>query len=246
MNSSTPKPCGSKAPALEARPKGIASVELAVSLLRVVEASAGPIALKDIAQALGFSPSKAHHYLVSLVRSGLLEREPGGTRYALGSLSLQLGLTALSRSGTANVVGDSVRALRDETGQACAFSVWSPRGPVVRHLEESREPVSVSMRLGSVLPLLNSPTAAIFLAWLPEKELQFALQALPPGALPLKKLVEIRQETRRLGGAHACGVRTPSIAGAAAPVFAGGGRLAGALSMVGLIGQFDDRPTSKA
>ncbi|MGN5478141.1 helix-turn-helix domain-containing protein [Cupriavidus basilensis] len=101
-----------------AGPKGIASVETAVRLLRVVEASPQPLTLKEIAGAVGFSSSKAHHYLVSLVRSGLLERADDGQRYLLGSFSLQLGLTSLARSGTANVVADAVRALRDETGHA--------------------------------------------------------------------------------------------------------------------------------
>ncbi|WP_181360635.1 IclR family transcriptional regulator [Variovorax sp. WS11] len=226
-------------------PKGIASVEIAVNLVRTIEASPEPLLLKEIADAVGFSSSKAYHYLVSLVRSGLLERERGGMRYGLGSFSLQLGLTALARTGTAHLVADAVRALRDEVGHATAFSVWSTRGAVVRHLEESKEALGVSMRLGTVLPLLNSPTTDIFLAWLPDEELKPALAALPQKALPLKKLVAIRQETRQQGGAHASGVRTPSIAGAAAPVFGGRGRLVGALSTLGLVGQFDDRPTSK-
>jgi len=223
-------------------PKGIASVEIAIQLVRVVESSPQPMTLKEIAEAVGFSPSKAHHYLVSLVRSGLLERQGGGLRYALGSFSLQLGLTALARSGTANVVADAVRALRDETGHASAFSVWTSRGPVVRHWEDSKEPMGISMRLGTVLPMLNSPTAAVFIAWLPDEELKPALKLLPRGSLPLNALVAIREQARKEGGAHASGTRSPTVAAVAAPVFGSGGRLAGALATLGIIGQFDDRP----
>ena len=232
-------------PAQASGSKGIASVETAMQLVRVVEAAAGPLTLKEIADTIGFSASKAHHYLVSLVRCGLLERDRSGLRYVLGGFALQIGLSALGRSGTVNVVSDAVRALRDEISHTSAFSVWTPRGPVVRHSEESRESMGVSLRLGTVLPILNSPTAAVFLAWLPDEELKPALQSLPRGALPLKTLVEIRQSTRKEGGAHAAGVRNPGIAAAAAPVFGGNGRLAGALSTLGLVGQFDDRPSSK-
>ncbi|PTB17084.1 hypothetical protein C9I57_30210 [Trinickia symbiotica] len=229
---------------VEAGPKGIASVETAIRLVRIIEASSDPLTLKEIAEVIGFSASKTHHYLVSLVRCGLLDRDRAGFGYTLGSFSLQLGLTALGRSDTVNMVSDAVRALRDEIGHTTAFSVWTARGPVVRHSEPSITPLGVSLRLGTVLPMLKSPTAAIFIAWLPDNELQSALKALPRGTLSLRTLAEIRNQTRKERGAHAAGVRNPSIAAAAAPVFGRNSRLIGALSTLGLIGQFDDRPTS--
>lgn len=224
--------------------KGIASVETAVQVLRLLEASSGPLSLKEISDAIGFSASKAHHYLVSLTRCGLLERERGSLRYQLGSFSLQLGLTALGRMGTANVVADALRTLRDEIGYSTGFAIWSERGPMVTHFEDGKAGVSVSLRLGTVLPMINSPTAAIFIAWLADIKLQTALALLPAGALPLSRLVEIREQTRREGGSHASGVRSPQIAGVAAPVFGAQGQLVGAMLTIGLVGQFDDRPGS--
>ncbi|MGX9935177.1 IclR family transcriptional regulator [Advenella kashmirensis] len=224
----------------ETHKKGIASVEAAARLLQVVEANPEPMTLKEIAEAVGYSTSKAHHYLVSLTRCGLLDRERGGMRYTLGSFALRLGLSALGRSGTANFVSNTLYELREEIGHSTAYAVWSERGPLVTHFEEAKFGIGVSMRLGTVLPLVNSPTSAVFIAWLPESELKPVLSQLPADVMPIKEIVKIRERTRRDGGAHAAGVRNPRVAGAAVPVFGPSNRLEGAIATIGFIGQFDD------
>lgn len=226
--------------------KGIASVEIAAAILRLVEANPSPMALKEIAAAMSFSASRTHHYLVSLIKCGLLEREHGTLRYRFGSLAMQVGLTALGRSGNNSAIVEALRSLRDEIGYSTAYTVWSDRGPLVTHSEEGRAGLSVTLRLGTVLPMINSPNAAVYIAWLPDARLKPVLEALAPGVLSLKQLVEIREHTRKEGGAHASGARSPQIAAVAAPVFGLGGLLTGAISTLGLIGQFDDTPRGKA
>jgi len=56
---------------------------------------------------------------------------------------------------------------------------------------------------------------------------------------------QIKVKTRRDGVAHETSTRTPNVAALAAPVFAQGGSLAGALTSIGFIGEFDDNPRSK-
>jgi hypothetical protein len=53
--------------------------------------------LKDLAAAAGMSAAKAHRYLVSFQRLGLVTQDPRSTRYDLGPAALQLGLAALAR-----------------------------------------------------------------------------------------------------------------------------------------------------
>ena len=83
--------------------KGIGSVETAVRLLRIIEQAPGPLSLTQIARAAEFQLSKTHHYLVSLVRSGLVAQATESGLYTLGGYALQLGVAALGQIGRAHV-----------------------------------------------------------------------------------------------------------------------------------------------
>ncbi|MES2188096.1 MAG: helix-turn-helix domain-containing protein [Pseudomonadota bacterium] len=231
-----------RAVAAPASQKGIASVETAIRLVRIVEASETPLSLSEIARLAGFEAGKTHHYMVSLVRSGLIERVRGSALYRLGGFSLQLGLAALNRTGISGVVSSALRELRAATGHTALFSVWGAEGPIVTHLEEGSVHVDSPVRAGTVLPLVRSPTAEVFIAWLPDEELQPTLHTLEPLLLPLQQVVEIRERTRRAGGAT--GTRTPRIVGMSAPVFGHSWRLVGAMSLIGQRGELDTQPGS--
>jgi DNA-binding IclR family transcriptional regulator len=62
--------------------------------------------LKDIAAAADMPPSKAHRYLVSLIRSGLVEQDPLTSRYNLGPFALNIGLVAIDRLDRIRLHGD--------------------------------------------------------------------------------------------------------------------------------------------
>ena len=51
----------------------------------------------DLAREAGMVPAKAHPYLVSFGKLGLVEQEPTTGRYGLGPLALQLGLISLQQ-----------------------------------------------------------------------------------------------------------------------------------------------------
>ena len=74
---------------------GVQSLEVGMSLLKAMVAGQQAMMLKDIAAAADMPASKAHRYLVSLIRSGLVEQDPLSSRYTLGPFALNLGLVAL-------------------------------------------------------------------------------------------------------------------------------------------------------
>ncbi|HZY15532.1 MAG TPA: helix-turn-helix domain-containing protein, partial [Ramlibacter sp.] len=76
---------------------GIQSVEVGFGLLQVLAEAAGPLMLRDLARAADMSAAKAHRYLVSFQRLGLVVQDSASTRYDLGPAALQLGLASLSR-----------------------------------------------------------------------------------------------------------------------------------------------------
>jgi DNA-binding IclR family transcriptional regulator len=76
---------------------GVQSLEIGVDVLKVLVESGQALMLKEIAAAAGMPASKAHRYLVSLVRSGLVEQDSQNLKYDLGPLAIPLGLAAVDR-----------------------------------------------------------------------------------------------------------------------------------------------------
>ncbi len=76
---------------------GIQSVEVGFALLEALARSRGPLMLRDLAASAGMSAAKAHRYLVSFQRLGLVAQDPRNARYDLGPAALKLGLASLSR-----------------------------------------------------------------------------------------------------------------------------------------------------
>src|ERR1700754_4568486 len=77
--------------------RGIQSVEVGGQLLRALAHHGRPMALKDLAREAGMTPAKAHPYLVSFGKLGLIEQTSASGHYGLGALAMQLGLISLQQ-----------------------------------------------------------------------------------------------------------------------------------------------------
>lgn len=64
--------------------RSIQSIEVGFELVRALEVANTPLSLKDLAGTAGMPASKAHLYLVSFKRGGLVTQEPESGRYLLG------------------------------------------------------------------------------------------------------------------------------------------------------------------
>ncbi len=149
---------------------GIQSIEVGFRLLQALAASPRAMMLRDLAAAAGMNPAKAHRYLVSFMRLGAVAQDPVSGRYDLGPFALQLGLAGLNRLDPVKKARPILSRLRDELDLTAGIAVWGNHGPTVVHWEESSHPVTVSLRLGDVMPMLNSATGRLYGAYLPRKQ----------------------------------------------------------------------------
>ena len=65
---------------------GIQSVEVSASLLRALAENAGPMTLTSLAKLARMSLSKAHKYLASFIRIGLVRQDNATGRYMWADL----------------------------------------------------------------------------------------------------------------------------------------------------------------
>ena len=237
---------------------GIQSVEVGFELLNALSEAPGALMLRDLAAAAGMSAAKAHRYLVSFQRMGLVVQDPVSTRYDLGPAALRLGLASLSRIDAVKLARERLDSLINQTGHTLAIAVWGNQGPTMVHWIEAPQTVPVTLRLGDVMPLLTSATGRCFAAFMGSEGLDAQrigpmvrdelarLKKLPRSGLPLldvpHTLADVQallDETRRHGLARVVHSLLPGVGGFCAPVFDAQGRLALGLVVLGSVATLD-------
>jgi DNA-binding IclR family transcriptional regulator len=237
---------------------GIQSVEVGFELLKALADAPGALMLRDLAASAGMSAAKAHRYLVSFQRMGLVMQDAASTRYDLGPAALRLGLASLARIDAVKLARERIPGLLAETGHTLAIAVWGNQGPTMVHWAEAPQRVPVTLRLGDVMPLLTSATGRCFAAFMPrdgrdgervpamiDDELA-RLQQLPDTGLPRLDVPQtpaavqaLLDETRSRGLGRVVHSLLPGVGGFCAPVFDAQGRLALGLVVLGSVATLD-------
>ncbi|MFM0595075.1 MULTISPECIES: IclR family transcriptional regulator [Paraburkholderia] len=229
---------------------GIQSIEVGFRLLDVLTHEPRAMMLRDLAQRAGMSPAKAHRYLVSFLRLGVVSQDPLSGRYELGGFALQLGLARLARVDGVKLARIALAELRDRLDLTVGIAVWGNQGPTMVHWMESSHPAKASLKLGDVMPLLSSATGLLFAAYLPvsktaamlERELADARRAAHLGGPRTRDEVEqALAQVRQHQAARVEGMLLPTIHAFCMPVFDSTGDLALGLIALGHEGVFDIR-----
>jgi len=219
----------------ERGPRGIQSIEVGGQLLTALAHHGRPLALKDLAREADMVPAKAHPYLVSFIKLGLVEQEALSGRYGLGPLALQLGLISLQQYDPVRLATPRIEELAQALNLTVAIAVWGNRGPTIVRVAEAPSPVHISMRHGTVMSLRGTASGLLFAAHLPEPQVQAALD-LEPDAAPSLTLAEMQAELaqiREAGLARAQDAVVAGVSALAAPVFDDQGRMVLSLTAIG-------------
>jgi DNA-binding IclR family transcriptional regulator len=229
---------------------GIQSIEVGFRLLEVLTNEPRAMMLRDLAQRAGMSPAKAHRYLVSFLRLGVVAQDPLSGRYELGGFALQLGLARLARVDGVKLARIALAELRDRLDLTVGIAVWGNQGPTVVHWMESSHPAKASLKLGDVMPLLGSATGLLFAAYLPsgktaamiERELADSRRSShADGPRTAEEVERVLAEVRAHEAARVEGMLLPTIHAFCMPVFDSTGDLALGLIALGHEGVFDIR-----
>ena len=238
--------------------RGIQSIEVGGQVLLALVHRGGPMALKDLAREAGMAPAKAHPYLVSFARIGLIEQDRVTGFYFLGPLALQLGLISLHQANPVQIATPLIAELAQAIGHTVALAVWGTRGATIVRLEESPAAVHVNMRHGTVFSLANTASGRLFAAYLDAALVKVRLEEErsqakagnaprvlgmpPPTPVPSWKEFE-RQlaEVRVHGLSRSVGEVLPGVNAMAAPVFDHSGAIVLAITAIGPAAVFESR-----
>lgn len=231
---------------------GIQSIEVGAALLDVLSNAPGAMPLSTLASAAGMTSSKAHRYLASFQRVGLVTQNLVSGHYDLGPKALRLGLAAVRRIDIVQQADHTLEDLRDTLNEAVSLSVWGNLGPTIVHWKESAKTISIKVRLGSVTPLLTSAGGRVFAAYLPRAQTAaFITRELEDGTAQTRAGIRTHADVDAMirkidedGLAIVSNMLEPGIAAISAPIFNSGG-LAAAMTVVGLDSTLDQAADGK-
>ncbi len=232
---------------------GVQSVEIAANILKALASGGSPLPLKGVAKAAHMSRAKVHRYLVSLKRAGLVAQDTRSGDYRIGPATVTLGLVGLRGLSPVRTMNDALPGLRDRIDETVTLAIWGETGPVIIAMEEPGKPITINVRIGSVLSLGMSAIGRTFAAFMPEAVTRDAIareraaaamdgnNIYPDTAGLSEVLAEIH--TRRM--ARVRGTLMPGIDALAAPIFDHTGKVIAVICSFGRAGSFDSRLTGK-
>jgi DNA-binding IclR family transcriptional regulator len=242
-----PKPPKDAVPPRESR--GIQSIEVGSQLLLALVHLGRPAPLKDLAREAGMTPAKAHPYLVSFGKVGLIQQDATSGHYGLGPLALQVGLISLQQVDPIRLATAELPRLAQAIGQTVGIAIWGNRGPTFVRLEEGPTAVHVNMRHGTVVSVKATASGRLFAAFMPRDKVLAALRAeAGRDAVRLGDAFE-EEELRCIRESRFSSVVDGTVRGVtalAAPVFDGFGAMVLALTAIGPSATLEASSDSKA
>ena len=232
--------------ASEKERRGIQSIEAGGQLLLALGSHGRPMPLRELAKAAGMAPGKAHPYLVSFGKLGLVTQEISTGYYWLGPTAMQLGLVTLKMLNPVREATPFAQTLARETGHSVALSVWGNQGPTIVFLFDAIYPLHTNIRTGTVMSLAGTATGRLFAAYLPAKLIEESLlederRLGPDIATPIdrEELHDLVREIREHGLSRTVNNPTPGVSSFAAPVFDYSGNIVLGISLMGRTRSFD-------
>ncbi len=140
----------------------VQSIERAFSVLGAL--ADGPVGVSEVAERVALPKSTTARLLSSLVREGVVEQVPGGTRYRLGGRIATLAAGLSSTAGLVAVARPHLVELASATGEAAGLSV--PDGALVHYIDQVDTTHQVQVRdwTGTRAPMHAVSSGQVFLA----------------------------------------------------------------------------------
>ena len=229
----------------QARRSRVQAAGTGMSVLKGLSRLGGRGNLKALADHIGQSPAKVHRYLASLLDEGLVAQDPVSQQYYLGPEAIQIGIAAMRQADPLRSVDPALVQLRLAHGVTCFVAVMGNHGPTIVKMEEPGLPVTINVRVGSVLPLLWSATGRVFLGMLDDLQVrqlaqkELAQAAGRPRLRGQDPVGQLCRAIRKNGMAAIRDTYLPGISAVAAPVYDHAGRVCCVITALGASGGFD-------
>jgi DNA-binding IclR family transcriptional regulator len=222
----------------------IKSVGVSFSILKAFVGRRSALTLKEIGYQSKLPPSKAHRYLQSLIREGMVVQDRRTRQYRLGPTAISFGLEALEHSDPVVSACELLRDVAQTEDVGASVDVFSAMGPICIWYEQGPSYFGAPVRLGSIQSMETSAAGQVFQAFLPEHISATAAKACKrgaEGAISLPPSVADAPASAKARGYAIVDSGAGYGVSCAAPVFDARGEICAAVSLFAAAGEEPSR-----
>ena len=195
--------------------------------------------LTDICKQVGIHKSKGHTILNTLIKFGLVEKDPHAKTYSLGPALIFLSRYVLENLNYTDIVSPFLEDLAKETNGAALFGLINGEYVFVIAKREGNQNIGFSTRLGHRFHITLGAHGKAIVAFMSEKDREKILARKKLyfygdiSRLNMKRLRDDLKKSGELGFAHDNGEITPGVNVISAPVFNIGEEVVGCVILMG-------------
>lgn len=246
----TSSPGESSLPARDRRQR-VQAANTGMMLLKALARMGGRASLTALARHVDENPAKVHRYLSSMMEEGMVEQDAVSLQYFLGAQAIHIGLAAMRLADPLRIAEPALARLREKLEMTCFMAVMGNKGPTIVRFEEPALPVTLNVRVGSVLSLLWSATGRVFLAYLDDAQVEkLASQELAGVSRAQRETLDrkdpvgtLKRSVREAGMAVVRDTNLQGISAIALPIFDFSEKLAAVITVLGATGGFEATPS---
>jgi DNA-binding IclR family transcriptional regulator len=217
----------------------LSSVLKAFTALDIIASSNEPLRLADVARMLGEARATTLQRLVTLVEAGWIEQSEDN-RYRLSLKVLHHAAIALEQAGIGTRLVDILQDVVAESGETASLAILDGTESVIINRVESRGLLRADLRIGTRLPLSDSATGRVLVAYASPMTLDRIKDSGVEVGDPA-----IFAKVRERGYAVSGPLGPRTVTAVAAPVFDAQGDCIAALSISGPTNGFDPDLSSR-
>lgn len=193
--------------------------------------------IRELAQALGFSPPTVQRMVRSLCKYGFLEQDQETRRYRPGFVYFRFVETIQSQFPLERMATPVMKALCAKTGETTHLNVIDGKERLCISSIESPQHLKGGMPVGNRSPLYAGASSKCLLAFSEDTFIEDLINSLRLEPLTENTITDrerLKEEIRSIrlrGYSMSLGERTPGLGSLSVPVFGPNGNILGALSL---------------
>jgi IclR family KDG regulon transcriptional repressor len=210
----------------------------ALRVLEIVAASSRPLSVSEVAEQVDVDKSTVYRMLITLVEAGYVTRDEISKRYSLSYKVISLSKNLLAENEVSQLIRRTLTHISAQTNETLHFSVLDGEEAVLVQRVKGTQLVTVDFQIGDRVPLHCTSIGKALLAFQDVRHIEQIIAAgLPKFARnTITEPMDFRRELQRIrsqGYAIDDLEFSDNMRCIAVPVFEGGGRANGGISISG-------------
>lgn len=164
--------------ALQSAAPSSSSAERSLRLLSILADQGRPMAMAELAQALGLPKATAHRICAQLLESGFIARDLNERDFVAGPALRKLAFDTLNHGSLRGLRHAVLTDLVAEVGETCNFTTLDGAGVLYLDRVEAPWPWRLTLDIGVHVPLHCTASGKLLLAFMPHKQRESMLSTL--------------------------------------------------------------------